>query len=564
MTREEAMEMLELTSSHYNIKDIDDKVDQLRKQYDPEYIPVDNYETIRHQDANKVKFNAIKESAEYLKELYKKDEIEEHNQRIIKGTDVLGPAGQGEYESDSDYSLRVKHDYEYIIIQQANELKQLKAQLKLNKPNEEVLGAVATKKAELDLSALNQPTINKENEQKQELNLDSVFNTYDKDIQKTSPLISPEIQNTLKNKNYFFDDEDEDSNKVEYTPLEENPNKTEYTPLDKDSNKVEYMPLKEDSTKKDSIANDLEDETYDVDFFPLDDKVDHDSLQYLNNNDIPDKDNNKLDDVFKKIIKGTTKLDSNKFKAYSSKAIQVTRNFVNNLKNNSYKWKFQQNMHKILGTPVAYFKNVGEKITAPFKNQEIIKNNLDGLSPEELDELTKEYNKNGLINFPDETKKAVEKKIIANNFANIDALNKHIDEERKALNYINYRIVELGKMIDNLHDNEEQKKVYVNLIEKQYKGMADRIKKLRVDEATLAKIENDDNQDNSVNFDQKSQDYQLYIAHKDHLDKLKQLESRSSEIKDDKLALTSYIEIEKESAELKQEEDNLLNKGQSL
>lgn len=606
MSKEDALRELGFLDDHeysldqinnyeYSIKNVDERVKQLGKVYDPNYKPKPGAEAIAYrgkEERYKHKYKGILECAEMLKELNRQAALEKEKNSLIEGTDIHEYSGKQLNDG--------KKYYGDIIRKQVNENKKLQEQLaqlvkaqqaqQVKKPiaentkkdlePEEVL-EVNPKNNQLDLSAVSDQMVKK--------NLNTTID-----------------QSKMVNSNGFVSDE---FNKIEAdTPLNNSADKNvkatvspllntvDFNPTmsyghvdtqsNKQANEATIKPVSQSNVQKGTVPNQAPQTTkyYDEDDedskkYDLNDPSEYDFLSpEFKNEKYVDEQNADLVDIFKKITAGSKQLEPSKIKKYSTKAIQVTRNFVNNLKNGTYKYKLKNKVNKIISVPVGYFKKMGERIMTPFNNQKIYRENLDKLSDAELAALAREYDKNGVDNFTDDTKKVIEKKVLEYKVERKDYLQKHVVKEKEAISYIGYRIGELNKMINNLKDNEAQKQVYLNLIDGQYKGMTDRITKLKNDEAELAAsnaLEPDDdfiesffNNASSSNeekeYDQESNEYKLYDQHKQLIAKLEQLESSAVKGKDDKKALDVYLEIEKGKKELDKEEEQLPMKGRSL
>lgn len=534
MTKEEAMEMLELSSHNYSIKDINDKVALLKKVYDPKYKPVSVYETIKYKP-NETRYNAIKECAEYLKDLSRKAENEKKINAFIKGTEINKVRDQEPNEKAADYVKYIKSYYEEIIIDQSNNISKMKTDL----DNKEVISE-----------------------------------------QKTDSLVNNEDQIDEN----VFDGMPEDNDTEE---------------------KIDINNLDKNNEDDKLVSDDLIQEALDYSEKGIEDEASNENVETLDNLDIEDN-NKRLNEILEKIQLGNEEKDLSKLDKFSSKAIQVTRKFVDNLKSRDYKYSLKKFGEKIVKTPIDYFKQMVEKIS---NNDETIVKNVDNLTPEELDLLLDEYHNNGIKNVDDslrsffaqkeaerdatrglnkeeaktiETEKSKEEvtQPVKEELNETDDLFAKVQKEKADLFDKNIKIQNLRKMSDEAKDNEEQRQIYDNLIKEQYSGSTELIKNVRTDEESLNKLSNneDEKKGNSIGgflnkifvdhkeekIDDSTPEYQLYVEHKNYLNKLKELETKAITVKDDVNAFNAFMQIEEKTPELKQEEDNLMNKGKSL
>lgn len=509
MTKEEAMEMLGIISNDYAIKDIDDKVETLRKVYDPNYAPINVYEVIKFKP-NEVKFNAIKECAEYLKSLKEKELRDKELDSFIKGTDIKTAREQGPQESLKDYVKYLKDYYEGIIIKQD-----------------------ATKKQSIDLEA------EKEHE---------VINQYPKVV----------YDDALKTNQPLEDENSVLSEKIDYNFLN---NYVEPSNLVTDEEVADAL---EDSKDK-SLENSEPEKTFNPNEIsgaeelvkpetPVkpEEPVENDE-EVLDTSSVLDKANAVSDElcyVDKLIAKG----------------IQVTRKFVDSLKLPGYKNKLKQDFGNVIKTPVEYFEQMSEKISnVDVVSESSTKDDLvtdepkvSTEGPKVSDEMkavvSQVDNSNLLLN-----KVKLEKASLFDKDDQITKLQAMADSlkdnEARKNTYENLITKQYNGAADSIKSIREEEAKLDDLHEKIGDNKNSFIGNI------FSKFSFGHKEDK---IEENTPEYKLYSEHKNYLNKLKELESKAILINDDVSALKAFIQIEEKTPELKQEEDNLMNNSKSL
>ena len=543
MNKNEALDILELKDDgSLTIPVIEEKVDKLSKQFDPKYKPKEVYDIIRYQP-DQDKYDDLVEAANLLNQYVQNKNAAKEEKKYITGTDILAPRSQNEGEKLTDYYLYKSGFYEKIIVEQYNEIEKLKAQLE-NKTNKD------------------EQTETKNNETVFETQVSPNLDDKSESLKNVTTPTFPFEEETLDNING-----DHATSMADIDEAIDNANKTLdtiETPVDQpivEEPAVEKQTVIEPIVKKDDSNKVIDQEPY------------NDSTK----NEVS---NEQLNNVLAKLTDGvnynTAKETAKKFTA---KSIQVTKSFVSYLKNTDFKCQLKKQFNKVIKVPVAYFKQVGQKIeNLKDNNQEIIKENLSKLSQDELKVLTDEYYKNGLDNFDDITKKAIENHILKTQQASAIDLEEIVQNEKDELISANDKIDTLHNMADVLNDNEPQKAVYENLIQQQYNGAAAKIKDIREKEEDLNSIKA--KEDDKGNFfesiisklpfghkekvDEQSSEYQLFEEHKNSLARLKEIEQQAIAANDDAKAFQAYNAVEEQEALLKEEEEQLMGKGKSL
>ena len=543
MNKNEALDILELKDDgSLTIPVIEEKVDKLSKQFDPKYKPKEVYDLIRYQP-DQDKYDDLVEAANLLNQYVQNKNAAKEEKKYITGTDILAPRSQNEGEKLTDYYLYKSGFYEKIIVEQYNEIEKLKAQLE-NKTNKD------------------EQTETKNNETVFETQVSPNLDDKSESLKNVTTPTFPFEEETLDNING-----DHATSMADIDEAIDNANKTLdtiETPVDQpivEEPAVEKQTVIEPIVKKDDSNKVIDQEPY------------NDSTK----NEVS---NEQLNNALAKLTDGvnynTAKETAKKFTA---KSIQVTKSFVSYLKNTDFKCQLKKQFNKVIKVPVAYFKQVGQKIeNLKDNNQEIIKENLSKLSQDELKVLTDEYYKNGLDNFDDITKKAIENHILKTQQASAIDLEEIIQNEKDELMGANDKIVALHSMADVLINNEPQKAVYENLIQQQYNGAAEKIKDLREKEANLNNINT--KEDDKGNFfeniinklpfghkektDEHSSEYQLLDEHKKSLAKLKEFEQKAILEHNDAKALKAFGAVEEQQAIINEEEEKLMGNGKSL
>jgi hypothetical protein len=307
-------------------------------------------------------------------------------------------------------------------------------------------------------------------------------------------------------------------------------------------------------------------------------------------------DNDALDKVISKLLDGANN-ESIKDKAqrYGAKGIQVTKEFINKIKNSDFKYRLVAGVHKFGSMPKEFFKKVFAKLEpATMKNSNIINNNVNKLTEEEVNILKDEYNKNGLINIDDKVKDVVlsivdvpekeeeesipitneedktEEKVEDNNIeptiAKDTVITDEIEEDNKvktnnntqkltleekleqAKNSVNFdyvRINKLKEMANALENNEPQKEVYYKLINDLTQNKINEIKDIHDMEEKIAKKENKNNFLGGLFNKFKPQSKDENDSQMETLkNKIKELENKALDAGNSADALEAYMKLE--------------------
>lgn len=525
MNKEEALEFLKLNDNDLTIEAIEERVDDLRKLYDPKYVPNESMDIIKHH-SDETKYNAILEAADYLKKLVnqreqlKKELEEKNNNEEIKSQPIAEPENVEVLTAPEN-----ENKEEEIPLEPINQesMKEEKISVVEDIQKEEVKDQG---NQELNIGEF----LSSENNGLDDLKLDEIT-----PVSNETNMVTPDVMDEAIN----YAERDIPSETLE--PINQESAGVEAT--------QEAIPTEEQNTEEKIVEQE-----------PVSEE---------------------LKDIFEKVnadLKTNVVVEGlNSFKA---KGIQVTKSFVNYLRSDGFKCKLQQSKTiKVIKSPYIFVKSVGEKLTSVSNQTQIIAN-LDKLSHDELKKLSDKYAENDNI-FNDYDN--ITRKTIVNYIRKFQQdiaidLNDSLENEKNEVEDANYRITALHNMSDALTENEPQKIVYDDKIKEQYKGMAAKIKDIRSKEAVLdtTKVEQEDkgnffeNIINKLNFGHKekfnenSLEYQTYIEHKKALAKLEELENKAIMVNSDVKALESYMAIEELKTKIKEDEEKIFGHGKSL
>lgn len=515
MNKEEALEFLKLNDNDLTIEAIEERVDDLRKLYDPKYVPNDSMDIIKHH-SDETKYNAILEAADYLKnivnqrEQLKKEQEEKNNNEEIKSQPIAEPKNVE------------------VLTTQENENKEEEIPLEpMNQESmEEEKNSVVKDNQELNIGEF----LSSENNGLDDLKLDEIT-----PVNNETNMVTPDVMDEAIN----YAERDIPSETLE--------------PINQESAIVEEpqeaIPTEEQNTEEKIV----EQEPVSEELKDIFEKVNAD----LKTNVVVENLNSakaKGIQVTKSFV-NYLRSDGFKCKLQQSKTI------------------------KVIKSPYIFVKSVGEKLTSVSNQTQIIANldKLSHDELKKLSDKYAE-NDNIFNDYDNITRKTIVNYIRKFQQDIAIDLNDSLENEKNEVEDANYRITALHNMSDALTENEPQKIVYDDKIKEQYKGMAAKIKDIRSKEAVLdtTKVEQEDkgnffeNIINKLNFGHKekfnenSLEYQTYIEHKKALAKLEELENKAIMVNGDVKALESYMAIEELKAAIKEDEEKIFGHGKSL